>query len=372
MRTTAAPPAREASIWHDVECGGYSADLALWAELAALSHDLDEPDRTTAAEHLRTLQPLVDQRFQEWTLTRYGSLSSLPSDPPVMLHHVPRWLARRLRSTVDSRCALLVLDGLAFEQWSVLRGTLHRQRPELVFDERAVFAWVPTITSVSRQAIFAGLLPRYFPRSIGGTAAEPALWTRFWMDQGLLKRAAGYAKRLGTGDLQAVAELVERPGLRVIGLVVDTVDLLLHGAVLGSGGLQAQVRHWAEQGFMARLLDLLLDAGFAVYLTSDHGNVEAAGIGRPAEGVLAAVRGERSRIFPTESLRDSLHGRFPAAIAWPPLGLPPDFYPLLAPARGAFVGAGETVVSHGGISLEELIVPLVQIRRSAGTTGEQA
>ena len=123
---------------------------------------------------------------------------------------------------------------------------------------------------------------------------------------------------------------------------------------------------------MARLLDLLLDAGFAVYLTSDHGNVEAAGIGRPAEGVLAAVRGERSRIFPTESLRDSLHGRFPAAIAWPPLGLPPDFYPLLAPARGAFVGAGETVVSHGGISLEELIVPLVQIRRSAGTTGEQA
>ena len=34
MRTTAAPPAREGSIWHDVECGGYSADLPLWGELA--------------------------------------------------------------------------------------------------------------------------------------------------------------------------------------------------------------------------------------------------------------------------------------------------------------------------------------------------
>ena len=31
----AAPPAREASVvWHDVECGSYSADLSLWEELA--------------------------------------------------------------------------------------------------------------------------------------------------------------------------------------------------------------------------------------------------------------------------------------------------------------------------------------------------
>jgi SAM-dependent methyltransferase len=34
--TAAAPPARDASvIWHDVECGGYAADLELWEELAA-------------------------------------------------------------------------------------------------------------------------------------------------------------------------------------------------------------------------------------------------------------------------------------------------------------------------------------------------
>ncbi len=32
----AAPPARDASaIWHEAECGGYAADLALWGELAA-------------------------------------------------------------------------------------------------------------------------------------------------------------------------------------------------------------------------------------------------------------------------------------------------------------------------------------------------
>jgi SAM-dependent methyltransferase len=33
--STAAPPRREPSIWHDVECGSYAADLPIWTGLAA-------------------------------------------------------------------------------------------------------------------------------------------------------------------------------------------------------------------------------------------------------------------------------------------------------------------------------------------------
>jgi hypothetical protein len=43
-------------------------------------------------------------------------------------------------------------------------------------------------------------------------------------------------------------------------------------------------------------------------------------------------------------------------------GLPPDFLPLFASGRGAFVPKGEPVVAHGGMSLEELIVPFVNVR----------
>ena len=42
-------------------------------------------------------------------------------------------------------------------------------------------------------------------------------------------------------------------------------------------------------------------------------------------------------------------------------GLPPDFLPLYASGRGAFVPAGHQVVAHGGMSVEELIVPFVKI-----------
>jgi len=80
---------------------------------------------------------------------------------------------------------------------------------------------------------------------------------------------------------------------------------------------------------------------------------------------VADLRGERVRVFPDEQLRSRVKASFPDAIEWPPLGLPEDFQPLLAPSRFAFIRDGERIVGHGGISIEELVVPLVHIERNA-------
>ena len=80
---------------------------------------------------------------------------------------------------------------------------------------------------------------------------------------------------------------------------------------------------------------------------------------------MADHRGERVRIYPDASLRHKVKERFPPLGEWGPVGLPDDDLPLLAPGRLAFVSEHQRVVSHGGISVEELIVPLVQIDRMA-------
>jgi hypothetical protein len=54
---------------------------------------------------------------------------------------------------------------------------------------------------------------------------------------------------------------------------------------------------------------------------------------------------------------------FPAALSWPNIRLPENYLPLLAPSRQAFDQKDKTIVSHGGISVEELIVPLILIER---------
>ena len=334
-----------------------------WAELLALVMDpvatLPEP----AQLRMETLQAQIDAAFVPWLAKRYAGLINLPPVPPVMLHHIPRHLARHVNDAKEHKAALVLVDGLALHQWIVIRQELIKQSPELRFRENAVFAWIPTITSVSRQAAFAGKPPIYFPNSIHTTDKEPALWSQFWVDQGLSQYEVAYEKGLGDGTLDSVEEIIARPKTRVIALVVDKVDKIMHGMELGAAGMRNQVRQWAGQPFMANFLDLLLANGFRVYLTSDHGNIEASGCGRPAEGAVADLRGERARIYPDSLMRGQVKARFPEALEWPPIGLPEDYFPLLAPGKSAFVRETERPVCHGGATLEELVVPLVQVER---------
>ena len=163
--------------------------------------------------------------------------------------------------------------------------------------------------------------------------------------------------------MKSIEEIAEQPRLRAVGLVVDKVDKIMHGMELGAAGMHNQVRQWTTGPFMTGLLDLLMDKGFRIYLSSDHGNIEAPGCGRPAEGAVADLRGERVRVYSDSLLRAQVKGQFPEALEWPRIGLPENYHPLLAPPRAAFIRETESIVGHGGASLEELIVPFIQIER---------
>jgi len=335
----------------------------IWAELFALALESDVGLPESAWQKIGALQLQIDKAFTDWLKKRYAGLINLPPVPPVMLHHIPRFLARQVCGDQACKTAFVLIDGLSLDQWVAIRKILIAQRPGLRFHDSAVFAWIPTITSVSRQAAFAGRPPVYFPDSIQTTTKEPALWSQFWVDQGLTTQEVAYAKRLGDKPLDTVTEHATNPKVKVLGLVVDKVDRIMHGMELGAPGMHNQVSQWAGQAYLTSLFDLLLDNAFQIYLTSDHGNIEAFGCGQPAEGAVAEIRGERARVYSDPLLRSQVGTKFPEAIEWQPIGLPEDYLPLLAPRRQAFVRVSESVISHGGPSLEEVIVPFVQVTR---------
>lgn len=334
-----------------------------WAELILLLAERTEIISGDCSKDVQGLREQVDRAFAAWLLKRYAGLVNLPPVPPVMLHHIPRFLARQMSANPDAKIALIVMDGLAMDQWLVVRSVLISKQSGLRFREQGIFAWIPSLTSVSRQATFAGKAPMFFPNSIQTTDKEPALWMQFWADQGFAPDEVVYIKGLGDGRLDDVSESLSHPMAKVAGLVVDKVDKIMHGMELGTAGMHNQVRQWATQPYLRTLLTLLLDRGFLVYLTSDHGNIEAVGCGRPTEGAVADMRGERVRIYPDAALRDRVKERFPTALEWGTAGLPDDYLALLAPARQAFVQELHHTVCHGGTSVEELVVPLVQIER---------
>jgi hypothetical protein len=336
-----------------------------WAELNVLLVEVGEASPPETLQGMRDIQQQVKESFFSWLQQWFAGLHNQPPVPPVMVHHIPRAMARRIEKSKQEKIALIVIDGLSIDQWVVLREVLGEQRPRLQFRESAVFAWIPTVTSVSRQALFAGKLPLYFPASINTTAKESSLWLQFWLDKGLSRAHVTYAKGLGDGSVDELKELLEHPQVCVAGLVVDKVDKIMHGMELGTAGMHNQVRQWALQGYMSNLIDLLHNLHFNVWLTSDHGNIEAEGCGRPAEGAVADLKGERVRVYPDRALRSKVKERFPEAIEWPSIGLPENYLPLLANGSSAFIQKGKRTVAHGGISIEEMVVPLIQIKIDA-------
>jgi len=331
-----------------------------WANLSAMEHT----DINGTKDQYRAFSDKLHSLFSDWLQKHYASLANIPPMRTAMVHHIPRRLSRELDDNSKTKIALIVADGLAMDQWVTMRLVLEERRSDLVIREGASFAWIPTLTSVSRQAIFSGKMPIYFADSINSTSKEPKLWQQFWEDHGLTKMQIAYSKSLGKGDASSDLNDVIMPAkTKAIGLVINTVDDIMHGMELGASGMHNQVKQWVEQGYLENMLDGLLDQGFEVWLTSDHGNIECYGKGRPSEGVIAETRGERVRIYPTEELRDRVGSQFSFAKPWNSVALPSGYFPLMAEKESAFIREGDSVVGHGGISIEEVIVPFIKFER---------
>lgn len=337
-----------------------------WAEALAVWHRLPLDRQGEHAATVDELRDSMDTAFAAWIASRYGALASMPAvSGPVIGHHVPAFLARQMRAP-DKKVALIVMDGMAMDQWVLLQHLLEQTAASFNFERNAMFAWLPTLTSIARQAIFAGALPRDLT-SLTSTQGEPTAWSRFWTAQGLPAHAVAYLKAIRrTEHLAQVDDALADHRVRVIGIVVDAIDEIMHGMTLGTRGFHNQVASWQEHGLLERLFDQLLTAGFNVLVTADHGNIEARGAGRVAQGVLAETRGERVRIYGDEALyQSSLDQLQSRATPGSRSGLPEGRYPLYAAGRSAFVADGDVVVAHGGASIEEMIVPFVRVTRKA-------
>ena len=165
--------------------------------------------------------------------------------------------------------------------------------------------------------------------------------------------------------LERIREEAERPKCKAFGIVVGTIDQMLHGTVTGTAGLHASVSHWGKTGALSRVFSVLIDNGFDVHLTADHGNMEGSGLGKPNVGETAEQRGERVHVFRDELTRQNVAESYDGTIKWPTTGLPENYLALIAPAGRAFIHEGKRAVTHGGISIEEVIVPFIRVTRSA-------
>lgn len=315
---------------------------------------LASPTEPALVERAWAIWAELDKAFVPWLQANLAMLQTSSRSVPTTVDGIAPFLARRQRTSGGKVC-LIVLDGMGFAQWSQIRDALELR----VEEAHAVVAVAPSLTPFSRQAIFAGTLPIDFEDTIKDNNRERQRWLSFWKGEDLPERSVRYANTAGA----ARKNVPSLDGVNVLGVAVLAVDDQMHGAnLLGDAEMAGALRVWLNHGFLSTLIENASAAGNEVWITSDHGNLEALPVTYlPNEGLVVDRHGERVRFYASEKLRDASRAD---GIAWTPPGLPKEMSALLfARGRTAFIRGDEPAVVHGGLSLDEMLVPFVRVTR---------
>ena len=333
-----------------------------YAHLKYLWHEDIKSLQNEFNENYQKLIKQIGLKFQKWVFENYQGVYNYPVVSPVMVHHIPGYISHKISQHDTNKIAFLLIDGLALDQWLLIKDVLAKDAINISIDENALMAWVPTITPVSRQAAYSGKIPVYFPQTIARTDKDEYFWRQFWSNKGFKPDEISFLTIKGNpGDEEKLDEALSYQ-TRILGCTIFKIDKIMHGVQLGSLGMWSQVKAWLDQGVIEKIIKKLIDEDFIIYISSDHGNTETIGIGSPKEGVLSESKGERCRVYSDLNLRQKTKESFHDSFCWDHQGLPGNYHCLLAEQGLSFTEKGQTVVCHGGISIDEVIVPFIEIR----------
>jgi len=351
----------------------WQAIARAWAELTTLRYDPDAPLEPAQREAYDKLIGEIDAAFLAWLRRRYAPLGSQRLPTPHHVYHVPHYIAYQRRQGTADRVALLIMDGMALADWTLIGPAWRARHPDWRIAEHLLLAQIPTLTAVSRQALVSGLRPADFAATLDTARTESRHWAAFWAREGLPADACPYAHLALERCPEPVEGRNEPPPesdsarTRALCLIENKIDDMVHDATLGAKDFYASLRVWLEEygRRVEKVIESLLARGFTVYLTSDHGHVEARGFGRPSEGLAVDTRGRRARIYSDRRAADNVQHSFSETILWSHDGLLPNgenaVWVLMPQGRSAFDTFNETTVTHGGPTLDETVVPLLTI-----------
>ena len=284
-------------------------------------------------------------RFQRFVDNTYGSLFSLSGvRKPVVVSRI----LEHINSKPAKKNALLVIDGMNYWQWNILGKALSNS--DINFTSNASLAYIPTITAWSRQAIFKGDKPDLS----ADNSKEAKLFESYWLNHGLSDFQIAY-KRFSINEPLKLEEIT--PDTTMLGLVCNDLDDIMHGSILGNGQLKTSTELWIVKSKIVESISILKAKGFQVYITADHGNIEATGLKNLTlkDKLGALSRGKRHLHFTNETLLENF------------MELNKDIevgrksLSLYLKKQEAFTNENSQVITHGGSHIWEVIVPFISI-----------
>ena len=263
----------------------------------------------------------------------------------------------------DDNIALIVMDGMSYDEWFILKTYLNSFK----IKELESFSILPSITSYSRTSIFTGKTPNRFLDENNKVKynEEPKGFTKYFTDKKIQENDILWGRIDLNNNVvkltKGVTQFEYLKGYKVLGLVCNLFDDESHSInVFGENksNLYKNIISAIESSKLVELLDYLRNNDYKVILTSDHGNVYCEGNGISHNKMLESERKSiRCLMFDSENLADNLVNEHPDdCFKFKYNFLSNDIYLVFA-INGCF--GNKTAITHGSFTPEECIVPVV-------------
>jgi len=347
--------------------------------------ELEKLNETGMSDILMMQKAEADLGFAKFIKSNYLSWFDVKTvNKPLLSHNVFR---ERIFPLIDNKRKVFVIlvDNLRYDQWKTINPILNDY---FIIEEDEMFCSIlPTATQYARNAMFAGLMPKEIQE------LNPSLWlnddeegAKNMNEKELLVKQLA---RLGKNcrfryekilNFKAGKKLVENYSdllqYDLVVVVYNFIDMLSHSntememirELAGSDSAYRSLTHtWFQHSHLHDLIKLLSSKDITIILTTDHGSLRVNDpvkvIGdRRTSANLRYKMGRNMNYNPKDvfEIKDPFEAHLPKSNVTSKFifALQNDFF-VYPNNYNYYANYYKNTFQHGGISLEEMLIPLV-------------
>ncbi len=359
----------------------------LYEQMVFWELELQKAQDTGMDEILAMRKAEANLQFSRFIEDNYIDWVNGAEDAPNMSHNVLKNKVFPLVDKNKSSLFLIVIDNLRFDQWKVLKPLISEHF--WVEKEETYVSILPTTTQYARNALFAGLMPleieQRFPDKWSNDDEEGNKnnYEKVYFSEQLkrfgLENKFQYYKVLNADFGKKVLDDVPRMMQNPINIIIyNFVDMLSHARTdteivkqlaRDEAAYRSVTVSWYEHSTLQKIIKKIAKQGGRVIITTDHGSVRVKNpvkvVGDKSVNTNLRYKQGKTLNYNPKEVFEITH---PKEAHLPQINVSQKF--IFAKSDDFFVYPNnynhyvnyyKDTFQHGGVSLEEMLVPIVAL-----------